>query len=544
MRSAYTLFIEPKEWRWVVTISFTLALLAFIPFFVISYQGFTNKENIVFTGTTYDTLNVAGDLVYLDSASRGDWLGHYRHTPEAHNGVFMDVILLILGNLSRLSGLSSVIIYHIFRICAAAFMYLCLYQLAVSIWSKVRTRRIFFLLSAMGSGFGWFLSAFWHDAPYLDTTMPSAFPFFSTLSSVHIPLAIACLALLASVIVTVMRPDETAIPTVSNGGTMVFLLGLVLVQLYPVAFLPIAIAFSLNIILGWTADRQINRPQLSWLLWFIVPSLPILLYYVLFLQNDPITALIWQQNMITKPPTIDVFLLSYGVIFILALPGLYRAIRRFERDGNQFMIIWFMTIIALIFLPTGVQLNFAVGLIIPMTYFATRGIEDFWLRKIRARYWIPVAVSVLLLSSMSHIFLWAKPLFTDESNNNMVMLSPEYHDVFRWLGQQNIDEPLILASPEVSLWLPTRLDVRVVYGHPVFTADATIKHQAVVEWYQSAECDLGLLDGVVRVEGTEPYRVDYVIDGPLERAIGQSPCLDQLTLVANLGGVSIYQYDR
>lgn len=544
MRTAYTLFIEPREWRWVVTISFCLALLSFIPFFVISYQGFTSKENIVFTGTIYDSLNVAGDLVYLDSASRGDWMGHYRHTPEVHNGMLMDVVYLALGNLSRLFSLSTVTIYHVFRVCAAAFMYLCLYQLSASIWSKVRTRRIFFLLTSVGSGFGWFLSALQPDARYLDVSMPSAFPFYSTLSSLHTPLVIACLALLASVIVAVMRPNETESPTVSNGGTMVFLLGLVLVQLYPVVFLPIAIAFSLNIILGWTADRRINRSQLSWLLWFIVPSLPILLYYGLFLENNPIHALIWQQSMTNKPPTIDVFLLSYGILLILAIPGLYRAIRRFERDGNQFMIIWFMTMVLLIFLPTRVQLNFVVGLVIPMTYFATRGIEDFWMRKISPRYWMPVAGCVLIFSSISNVMILTKPLLTDEASNNMVMLSPEYHDVFRWLAYQGIESPLVLASPEVSLWLPTRVDVRVVYGHPTYTADAETKYQAVMEWYQSDQCDMSLLDGAVHIPNSTPYQVDYVIDGPLERELGQSPCLDQLTRVANLRGVSIYRYNR
>lgn len=540
MRSAYTLFIEPKEWRWVVVISCSLALLSFIPFFLISYQGFTHEGEIVFTGTIYDSLNVAGDLVYLDIASRGEWLGHYRHTPESHSGILMDVVYLVLGNLSRLFSLSTVIVYHIFRIGAAAFMYLCLYQLAASIWSKVRTRRIFFLLTALGSGFGWLLGG----ADYLDLSMPAAFPFYSTLSSIHIPLVIACLALLASVIIMVTRPDETPVPTVNNGGTLVFLVGLILVQLSPIAFLPIAIAFSVNTVLGWTADRQINRHQLSWLLWFIVPALPVLLYYALLLQNDPIIALIWEQSMSQSPPTIGVFLLSYGILLILAIPGLYRAIRRFERDGNQFMIIWLITMVVLIFLPTKIQLNFVVGLVIPLVYFAARAVEDFWLQKINQRYWIPVAGAVLAFSSMSNVMIWAKPIFTDEATDNMVMLSPEYHDVFRWLRQQEIDLPLVLASPEVSLWLPTRVEVKVVYGHPTYTADAEQKYQAVIDWYQASSCDMSLLDGAVRVGGVRPYRVDYVIDGPLEREIGQSPCLDELTLVARLQGVSIYRYDR
>jgi hypothetical protein len=539
MRSAYTLFIEPKEWRWVVIISCSLALLSFIPFFVISYQGFTHQGEIVFTGTIYDSLNVAGDLVYIDIASHGEWLGHYRHTPEPHNGIFMDVVYLILGNLSRLFSLSTVIVYHIFRVAVAAFMYLSLYQLAASIWSKVRTRRIFFLLTSVGSGFGWFLGS-----RYLDVSMPAAFPFYSTLASIHTPLVIACLALLASVIITVMRPDETPLPTVNNGGTMLFLVGLFLVQLSPIAFVPIAIAFSLNIILSWTADRHINRPQLSWLLWFIVPSLPVLLYYALLLQNDPIIALVWEQNLTHKPPALDVFLLSYGILLILAIPGLYRAIRQFERDGNQFMIIWLITLVVLIFLPTKIQLNFVVGLVIPLVYFASRAVEDFWLRKINKRFWMPVAGAVLVFSSISNVMIWAKPIFTDEATDNMVMLSPEYHDVFRWLRTQDIDLPLVLASPEVSLWLPTRVQVKVVYGHPTYTADAETKQQAVMDWYQSETCDMSLLNGEVRVEGTTPYRVDYIIDGPLEREIGQSPCLEQLTLVARLRGASIYRYDR
>jgi hypothetical protein len=71
------------------------------------------------------------------------------------------------------------------------------------------------------------------------------------------------------------------------------------------------------------------------------------------------------------------------------------------------------------------------------------------------------------------------------------------------------ENSLILASPELSLFLPAR-GFRVVYGHPFETVNAMGRKQAVEYFYNGRACD------VIAVE-----QVDYVVMGPRETALAR-----------------------
>jgi hypothetical protein len=92
-----------------------------------------------------------------------------------------------------------------------------------------------------------------------------------------------------------------------------------------------------------------------------------------------------------------------------------------------------------------------------------------------------------------------------------------------------------MASPTVSLWVPAWVGARVVYGHPFETLNAESREQAVLAWYgDSAEsnCEDALSNGA--------YRVQYVIVGPQETALGETRCPETLTEVAHFGSVAVY----
>src|SRR5690606_22859917 len=86
---------------------------------------------------------------------QGQWLVNFQHTPEPHSGAFLQVIYPLLGQLARLIDTPVLVVFHAVRAVAAIFMYMALYQLAATIWMRVRTRRIFFSIVAIGAGLGW-----------------------------------------------------------------------------------------------------------------------------------------------------------------------------------------------------------------------------------------------------------------------------------------------------------------------------------------------------------------------------------------------------
>lgn len=546
MQSGYTGHVTSSEWRWVIWVSAFLIILAFTPFLWIVLNGVADNTNWEFMGVMHDYENGASHLSRILQGRRGDILSQFLHTPEANNGTFFDMVYPVIGQLSRLVQLPVRVTFHIGRVAASVFMYMALYQMAAMIWMRVRTRRVFFAIAVGGTGFGWFFGIITQDASYLDLTAPEVFPFFSSLANIHFPLAIGCMALLVSLIVSIFRPGADAEPTVNNEGILVFALGLILVILYPLALIPMVITFILIWLLRSYNAKILVRREAYWLLWFVTPTLPIIAYYAVILGYEPIIGDIWRQINTITPPNLLVFVLSLGLPLLVAMPGIIRAIRRFEPDGDQFMLLWLIVILLLIYFPTEAQRRFSIGLMLPIAYFATRAVEDFWFNFI-VRRWRYRILSVLIpIMAASHLFILylpTRPIVTGNMEQARgMMLEDDYIRAFNWLDRRVGARDIILAAPRPSLWIPVATGARVVYGHPAETADSLVKNHAVIRWYEAESPDEliceALLQGAYSLN--EAYQVRYVIVGPQERDLGESACLERLELVQTMNSVEIY----
>lgn len=546
MRSSFTGHVTPSEWRWVILASCCLALLAFSPFMWVLVAGITG-ETWSFMGALHDHYNTAASMAQLNQGLHNAWLTMFLHTPEPHNAALIEPIYTLLGQIARLTSLPPIVLFHVARVCASLAMYLALYQLAAGIWMRVRTRRIFFGIAACGSGFGWILGPLTGQAPqYADLTQPGLFPFFSSLANVHMPLAIATMALLASVVISVVRPGDTPEPTLRNGGIVASGLSLVLVLVYPLAVIPLTIAFLGNLLWYWVDDRRIVEAQWNWLLWFSLPVMPLVLYYTLVLQNNRIVSMVWHQQTTISPHSPLLLAASFGLPLILALPGIWRAVRRFDPDGDQFMSIWLLAMVALAFFPRSNQVSFMAGVMIPLAYFATRAIEDVWFKLLPRRWWIRVVVGlmpVMFASNLLTLILPLLPLTANELDDAAgILLQNDYSQVFDFIDPYTNAHDVVLAAPQPSLWIPGWTGGAVVFGHPTLTLDPDEKEAAVRDWYaisDPAACDNRLLDGQVRT-GARSYRVRYVLYGPQEAALGPAVCRENLTLWAVFGEVSVY----
>ena len=534
MQSGFTAHIAKSEWRWVIFVSVALVLLAYAPYVVLVLSGVSGSD-WQFMGVLHNSRDGATYLSKMMLGAEGEWLVHFQHTPDPHDGAFIQVIYPALGQLAGLTGTSIIVVFHIIRTVASMFMYMALYQLAATIWMKIRTRRLFFILVSIGAGFGWLyaiLSGGAVDAP--DLSIPEAFPLQSTFVNVHFPLAIGCLALLLSVIVTVFRPGAKEEPTVSNGGLLVALLSLMLGLLYPQALVPLGEAALVYVVLLWTSTRQIPRREFLWLLTITLPALPMAVYYGAVVMYNPAMAQ-WSQQNVTPAPSPLVMLIGFGLPLLLALPGLAQAVRRFyESHDDRFMLIWLVVIVILIYLPTNIQRRFAVGMMLPVAYFATRALEAFWFQRVTSRRWryrlVVLLLPLLLLTPFFALFVPTLPALVNRPQDAQgLFLKRDYIAAFDWLKNRTSRDDVILASETVSQWIPGWVGARVVYGHPYETLQAVTRDGQVKDWYRG-QCD----DLIAQ------YHVKYVLYGPEEAASGGTQCLDTLQPVARSGEVTIY----
>ena len=290
MHSGFTAHVTSAEWRWVVIVSLGLLLLAFAPFALIALNS-PSATDWMFMGILHNSRDGATYLSKMLLGVNGDWLVHFQHTPESHNSAFIQVMYPFLGHIAALLGAPVLIVFHVSRAIAALVMYLALYQLAATIWMRIRTRRIFFVLVALGSGFGWLYTLLTNGgAQSPDILMPEAFPFYSSLVNVHFPLSIACLALLVGIVIDVFRPGVEDEPHVGNNGLAAVLLSLLLGVLYPQSLVPMGGALVLYAGLRWRRRRKVVWRELSWLLVILLPVVPLAVYYWAIITYNPAMA--------------------------------------------------------------------------------------------------------------------------------------------------------------------------------------------------------------------------------------------------------------
>ncbi|NWG17858.1 MAG: hypothetical protein HXY41_14615 [Chloroflexi bacterium] len=526
MQTRDTIHITPAEWRWVVIFGGALVIVAFVPFLWVALSGAVGTQ-WQFMGVLNNYRDGATYLSKMQQGMGGSWLVSFWHTPEPHSGAFIQVIYPALGQLARLIGLQPIALFHAARVAASFVMYMALYQLGASVWMRLRARRIFFVLAAVGSGLGWFFYPLMPDANFPDLTIPEMFPLYSSLVNVHFPLALACLALIASVVIVAFRPGERSDPSMNNGGLLAGVLSFALSLLYPQALMSIGIAIGVYVLVHWYQQRRIRQRELRWLLVIVLPAVPMAAYYAAVVTYNPVLNE-WARQNVTPAPSPLVMLLGLGVPLLMALPGIYRAVRRFEPDGDQFVLLWLVVILVMVYLPTSIQRRFAAGMMLPIAYFATRSLEDFWFRYVNRRWRYRLLVVVVPLITLSTVLLLAINLRV----NVGPFLSRDYAGALLWLQDHAQSDDVILASEEVSVWVPAWAAARVVYGHPFETLDAATKRLEVLDWFsgQAADCEVLL----------EKYNVRYVIFGPLEERSAPPDCLESLRLVARSGSVAIY----
>jgi hypothetical protein len=525
MQSLRTIDISPKEWRWVFIISGVLAALTLVPY-AWALAANASASEWQFMGILANPQDGASYLAKIGQGARGAWLLHFAHTPEPHTGAAIQVFYLLLGHIARLTGVSELLIFHLTRVLSTLFMFSALYVFGATVWMRLRPRRLFFLLVSLGSGLGWLVLLLDPSQSAIpDVTVPEAYPLYAAYANPHFPLTIGALALIAGAYVNIFRIDFREEPTAANDGLTIFLLTLLVAFVFPQALIP----FGTALVTFWlvTALRQRAIPvfELRWLSMYILPAALLAAYYYVVVTYNPIMDAIWngQVNAVSASPLL--MILGYGVILLVALPGLWRALRQFEKDADQLMLIWLLANFVLVFLPFNQQRRFMTGLIIPTTFFAVRSIEDYWIDLIPQRGRLVAAALLIVLVLPSNVFALGVPLFgllnPEAGLEQRLLVERGYWDAMLWMAEHGKPDDVALSSPNIGLWIPAYGAKRVVYGHPWETLDADVKQTEVVSWYEGSDCD-HLLDA---------YHVRYIVVGPQERQIsdGQdAACLDML----------------
>jgi hypothetical protein len=97
----------------------------------------------------------------------------------------------------------------------------------------------------------------------------------------------------------------------------------------------------------------------------------------------------------------------------------------------------------------------------------------------------------------------------DSGLDKGMLVQTEYWYAYEWLADHAEDDAVVLASPNVSMWVPAYTSQVVVYGHPFETVPNDERLDQVEDFYRGEDCTTLLSDD-------PPFVVRYILWGPQE----------------------------
>ena len=523
----YQLLITPSEWRWVCVVSFIILTITIAPN-IFGYLVAPPTHH--YMGLTfYNWQDANSYLAKLTQGMRGEWLYTIPFTAEPGEGVFLYPNYLLLGHIARWLGVEHVVIFHAARLFSGALLLASLYAFMARFFPTVSDRRFAFLLAAIGSGFGGLAMLFGLFTS--DILNAEIFPFLTILTNPHFPLALAAQlwvleALVSSRTLTQPPPGGVSAPpplrrAVRRGGGLGW--GLVggtriLALMQPYGVIVCGAVGGLWLMAQWAQNMRVGRMKL-WqaaprdtlmrLLLMALLAAPFALNTAYALATNAALAAWNQQNITLSPPPWQ-WLIALGLMLPFAAVGLGVTLRRLWRawrdegklNANDFLpLCWFGVIAVLVYLPNAQQRRFAFGLFIPCVILAVYGLSV--LRNLNRPSWRLLWVAV---SSLTNVILMLIAFLTLLTPSPVVFFTQSEWRGIQYLRTQ-APRALVLASPDMGLYIPAWSGQRVIYGHPHETGNARARATAVQQFYEGklSEADAFLAP------------VDFIFVGPRER---------------------------
>ena len=145
--------------------------------------------SFVFTGFLLNPVDGNTYLAKMYQGWQGSWRFFLPYTVEQGNGAYLFLFYLGLGHLARISGSSTQLIFHLFRIASAIVMVVSLWYFFGKLFSNRRTRQLAFGFALFGSGMGWFATVVGIFSA--DFWVAEGYPFLSAYANPHFPLGLA-----------------------------------------------------------------------------------------------------------------------------------------------------------------------------------------------------------------------------------------------------------------------------------------------------------------------------------------------------------------
>jgi hypothetical protein len=435
--------LNATEKRFFAGIAFLLVLAITLPYL---WAWAVTPQDGVYGGLLYNPDDQNVHLAWARQARDGHYFFRDLFTTESlSNGerpLFTNLYCVAIGLISRLTTLPLIVVYHLLRVGFAVFLLWAFYNLCATWTADTRVRRLALAIAAFSSGMGYLRPLApnfdFIDRPDSSVMMPEAWTFHSVF--IYSLFAVS-LCLLCLVFWQTRRAQETG-----NKKHLVYAVisSFLLTNFHTYDAVPLGVVLLLwTIYSGFEFDRSV---KLRFAPFFAgLGILPPLFYQFFVFRNSTE----FQVKALTETHSLPIVYLiaSYGLLFALAMWGIYHASKRPElRRGNWLPMVWMVVVFACIYLPVSFARKMTEGLHLPMSFLAAVGAVAL-LTKIKAAGPRRLAMGglVALLSISSAQFVgWCLDNAADNNRSRAhVFMPPLYLLKDDWAAIRALDE-----SPE------------------------------------------------------------------------------------------------
>ena len=480
-------------------------------------------QGTAFAGFLVNPIDGFSYLAKMRQGLDGSWLFQLPFAAEPGAGVFLYPYYLLLGHLAGLLNAQLIVVLHVARVLAAAFMFLTLYRALEEFLPDRRWRWYAYGLCLIGGGWGWLAVPIRLVAS--DLSIPETTPFLSSYANAHFPLATAAFVL-ATVAVLGRDAGRRGWWAVSAAC------GAVLALVLPFVLLPAGAVLVTGVALLARTERPANswtavRPRLPALAAFAAGAAPIAIYDAWILITRPDLAR-WTAQNLTPSPSPLAYLIGFAPLLLVGGWAFTREARR--RTSPWLLAGWAVVQLLLLYAPLALQRRLALGVYVPLAALAALGAAGLTGRRGRL-----MAFVIFVSAVPSNLLVIAAGIGGVARGESLLVQSEAEACASAWLETNAASGSLVLAGETHSNRLPAQAGVSVLYGHPFETPDAESERALVLSLYDEATPAAEAL-ATLQARG-----VDYVVFGPEERALGPAAWPGQLKRVADCGEVSVFE---
>lgn len=524
---------------WWVGLASALFLLAgTVPYAV---AWFAAPAGAVATGVLSNPFDANSYLANMQRGYQGRWLYVLPYTATANRPLSLFSFYIALGHLARLTSLSLPLAFHLARLACGALFVFSAYHFAARLLGYAGERRLALFILLFTGGTGWLVSL----VPALSETrrtqltpdlwLSDAVSFQAMLSNAHFTLN---MVLMMGMIVAgerwLNKGDRRWIAIAWSCG-----LGIALVHAHQLVVVGLVLAGEAL----WQAwpTRRIPWQAAGRLALVFAPAGVLAGALTLQSHADPQLAS-WLEQGDTYTPPVWGLVNLYGPVWVLALAGAWHAVRR-RLVAWRGVLLWFLVVLALVYVPVNFQRRFMEGWHVPVAILAATG----WSRELAPRLQakltartvslVLIIVLVWVTASPAHTLITLTRYALQRPDDALVYAHADERGAVAWLRAHATLDDVVLSFFYAGNWLPARAPVRSFLGHWSLTAQVARRFADVTRFFDAATAD------AERIALLAAFGIDYVYLGPDERLLGgfDPSRASYLVLVYDSPSVQLYQ---